>query len=552
LIHFYKRSEKMLGGNEFLFVLASGFTSAWLLTNGWTICGLIMFIAFLSKFRDLQGSQKLDVPKDFHVVVIGSGVSGIHIGRKLNEIGVKYTILEKSSDLGGTWYDNFYPGVACDVPSHLYSFSDFMNPTWSRAYSKGKEIHEYLKSMASSFGVYPHVVFNKRVDSCTWNQKTCRWTVATTDGNQYIANFVITGSGALHVPKQVDFQGKDTFKGPNFHTALWDKTFCPKGKRIALVGTGASAVQAVPGLVELGCSELKVFQRTPGWVPPRLDYEYPEYVKTMFKIFPFTNTLHRWFFFWRGELRFRLIFTEDAWLTRKLSGLIHNQVRAYYKHAIKDKELCKKLTPNFSMGCKRITPSDTYLQAFNQEHVHLITDKIEEITETGIKAADGVHHQVDAIIYATGFDLQKSARPFTQIGVDGKDMSDTWGDTPGAYLGIAHEQNPNYFMLLGPGTGLGHNSIIYMIECQATYTVDAIKKFVKSGARSMAVKSSVQQEYLDWTQENMKGKVFATNSACTGWYRNDRGINWTLWPLDLVTYWWMTLTCNIKEYDLKY
>jgi len=542
----------MLGGNEFILVIASGFTSAWLISNGWTICGAIMFLACISKLRELRGQKKIDVAEDFHVIIIGSGVSGICMGRKLNEIGVKYTILEKSSDLGGTWYDNFYPGVACDVPSHLYSFSDFMNPTWSRAFSKGREIHQYLKRAASSFGVYPNVVFNKRVESCTWNQKTCKWTVQTTDGSQYIANFIVTGSGGLHVPRLPNFKGQETFKGPAFHTALWDATFHPKGKRIAVIGTGASAVQAVPGVVELGAAELKVFQRTPAWVPPRLDYMYPEYVKTMFKLFPFTNSIHRWFFFWRSELRFRLVFTEDAWITKKLSGWIHGQVKTHYRHVIKNKELCEKLIPKFSMGCKRITPSDTYLQAFNEDHVHLITDKIEEITETGIKTSDGVNHEVDAIIFAIGFDLQKSARPFTQIGVDGKDMSETWGDTPGAYLGIVHQQNPNYFMLLGPGTGLGHNSIIYMIECQANYTIDAIKKFVKSGARSMAVKDSVTTDYLDWCQDNMKGKVFANNNACVGWYRNDRGINWTLWPLDLVTYWWMTLKCNLEDYSLRY
>jgi len=542
----------MLGGNEFILVLASGFTSAWLLANGWTIFGLVMFLAFLAKFRELRGPRKLEVPEDFNIIVIGSGVSGIGIGKKLNELGIKYTILEKSNDLGGTWYDNTYPGVACDVPSHLYSFSFFMNPNWSRAYSKGKEIHQYLKNAASRFGVYPHVEFNKRVESCTWNEKTGRWTVATTDGKEYIANFIITGSGGLHVPNVPKFKGQEDFKGPIFHTALYDKTFQPKGKRVAVIGTGASAVQGVPGLVELGVSEMKVFQRTPGWVPPRLDYEYPEMVKTMFRVFPFTNTLHRWFFFLRSELRFRLVFTQDAWITKKLSGAIHNQVRAHYRSIIKDKELCAKLTPNFSMGCKRITPSDTYLQAFNMDHVHLVTDKITEFTETGIKTADGVNHEVDAIILATGFDLLESARPFTQIGVGGKDMSETWGDTPGAYLGITHEQNPNYFMLLGPGTGLGHNTIIYMIECQAAYTVDAIKKFVQSGARSMAIKKTVQDDYLDWCQENMKGKVFADNSACTGWYRNARGVNWTLWPLDLITYWWMSRTCDIKEFDLKY
>jgi len=542
----------MLGGNDFILVLASGFTSAWLLANGWTIFGFIMFFAFLAKGKELLGPRKVVAPNDFKVVIIGSGVSGICMGKKLNDIGIKYTILEKSSNLGGTWYDNKYPGVACDVPSHLYSFSFFMNPNWSRAYSKGKEIHEYLKNAASRFGVYPHVQYNKKVESVVWNESSATWTVTTTDEQQYKANFIVSGAGGLHVPNVPKFKGIENFQGPSFHTALWDSSFSAAGKKVAVIGTGASSVQAVPGLVENGVSELKVFQRTPGWVPPRLDYQYPAYIRKMFEIFPFTNAILRWFYFLRGEFRFRAIFTESSWFTQKVSAIVHNQVRGHYRHVIKDKTLCEKLTPKFSMGCKRITPSDTYLQAFNEKHVHLITDRIDEITERGVRTSDGVVHEVDAIVLATGFDLQKSARPFKWIGAKGVDISELWGDAPAAYFGITVPQCPNYFMLLGPGTGLGHNSIIYMIECQANYTIDAIKKLLNSGAKSIAVKEDVLDDYITWTQEQMKGKVFADNSACTGWYRNARGFNWTLWPMDLITYWWRTRTCDFKQYNINY
>ncbi|XP_023329259.1 uncharacterized protein LOC111701982 [Eurytemora carolleeae] len=543
----------MAENNDVVFSLISaGAAFPLLYWQGCTYSALFIFFIFMYFLSKLRGVEKIVAPPDFKVLIIGSGVSGICMGKKLNDVGIKYTILEKSANLGGTWYDNIYPGVACDVPSHLYSFSFFLNPFWSRAFSKGKEIHEYLQAAASKFGVYPHVQYEKHVSSATWDKKTNLWTVLTKDGSSYTANILISGCGGLHVPRFPDYKGMDLFKGESFHTALWNKDFDPTNKRIAVLGTGASAVQAVPNLAEMGVKSLTVFQRTPCWAPPRFDYEYPEYVKTIFNLFPFTNTLLRYFYFWRNEFRFRIIFTKSAWITQKLSAVVHKQVRGYCQMMIKDKELASKLIPDYDMGCKRITPSDTYLQAFNKDNVHLVTDKISEITETCVRTADGREHEIDALIYATGFDLLKSAKPFTQVGLQGKPLHEIFDDAPYAYLGIAHDNNPNCFWLLGPGTGLGHNSIIYMIECEANYTIDAIRKMLAKGAKSMVVKKHVQRNYWDWVQDNMKGKVFADNSACTGWYRNSRGVNWTLWPQDLVSYWWKTKSCDLQDYNLSY
>lgn len=543
----------MLGGNEFILVIASAFTSVWLLSNSWLLCGFLMFLACLAKLMEIIGStiNKVEAPEDFNVVIIGSGVAGICMGKKLNDIGVKYTVLEKSSRLGGTWNDNVYPGVGCDVPSHLYSFSFMMNPDWSRAYSMGSEINEYLMRVASMFGVYPNVQFNKKVVSCDWDGNISRWKVNTVDGTQYTANFVVSGTGLLHMPNVPNFKGKENFKGPSFHTALWDTNFNPAGKRVAVVGTGASSVQTVPSLVDKNISELKVFQRTPGWVPAKHDHKYPEWFKTMLRLFPFVNTIFRWLYFWLLEFMFKVVFVESGWLNKKLSVAGHNFVRNHYKYVIKDQEICQKLIPNFSLGCKRTTPSDTYLQAFNEEHVHLVTEGIDEIIETGIRTADGIEHEVDAIVYATGFDLQKSVRAFTVNGENGANVSDFWGDTPGAYLGITLPQCPNYFLMHGPGTALGHNSIIYMIECQANYATDAIKQFLEKKAKSMVVKQRVFDDYLVWCQERLKGKVF-NSSGCSAWYKNARGVNWTLWPLDTVTYWWKTRVCNLQDFDIRF
>jgi len=522
-----------------------------LVGNGWNVLGFLMFTCSLHFLNNLRNPEKINAPEDFHVIILGAGVSGICMGKKLNELRITYTILEKSPALGGTWWENTYPGAACDVPSHLYSYSFYQNPGWSRAYSHQQEILQYLQNTASRFGVYPHIKFEQKIKLNTWDKTTNKWMIETENGDTYICNVIVSGCGGLHVPKYPNFEGMEEFMGEAFHTARWKPSYDPTDKKVAVIGTGASAVQAVPTMADMGVKNLTVFQRTPCWSPARLDFVYPEWIKIAFAIIPFTNCIYRWFFFWRNEFRYFAIFTRSRWITRQLSGVVHKVVRKYIKSTVKDPDLAKKLTPTYDMGCKRITPSDTYLQAFNRDNVNLVTETIDKITKSGIQTTDGAHHEFDTIIFATGFDLDKSAKPFEQIGLKGK-MTEEYGDAPIAYLGITHPHHPNFFLLLGPGTGLGHNSIIYMIECQANYARDGIVKMIKSGAKSMALKPEVLKNYEEFVQENMKGKVFADNTECVGWYRNARGVNWTLWPLDLVTYWWYTRSFDVNEYFVKY
>ena len=425
------------------------------------------------------------------------------------------------------------------------------NPYWTRAFSRQKEILAYLQTAASKFGVYPHIKFGKTVKRSWWDQKTAKWTVETTEGDQFTGNVLISGVGGLHVPKFPNFPGTDQFEGQAFHTNAWPSGFKPQGQRIAVIGTGASAVQTVPSVAEMAPSKLTVFQRTPCWSPPRLDFPYPEWAKTVFALVPLAGTLYRWFFFWRNEFRFRVLFTSSSWITKRMSTGVHELVRKYIEATVKDPELAAKLTPDYAMGCKRITPSDTYLAAYNKDFVHLVTSKIECATKRGIRTADGVEHEFDTIIFATGFDLEKSAKAFSQEGLKGS-LEEDYGDAPSAFLGVTHPNHPNFFSLLGPGTGLGHNSIIFMIECQVNYTADTIVKMIKAGAKSIVVKPEVFRNYLDFVQENMEGKVFADNAQCTGWYRNARGVNWTLWPLDLVSYWWYTRACTTHHYSMQF
>jgi len=512
---------------------------------------LLCFCCSMNFLMKLRKPAKLKAPEDFHVVILGAGVSGICMGKKLRDLGLKYTILEKAPSLGGTWWENIYPGAACDVPSHLYSYSFFQNPYWSRAFSRQKEILEYLQDTASRFGVYPNIKFGMRVKQNTWNKETNKWTVETSSGEIFTGNVLVSGCGGLHVPKLPNFKGMEEFEGEAFHTAQWKPDYDPTNKKVGIIGTGASAVQTVPNMAEMGVKSITVFQRTPCWSPPRLDYEYPDIVKLLFAYIPLTNILHRWFIFWRNEFRYWVIFAKGNFITKKLSEAVHKLIKKHIRSVVKDPALAEKLTPNYDMGCKRITPSDTYLATFNKQNVFLETEKIEKITKGGVLTADGKEHEFDTLIYATGFDLELSAKPFEQVGLKGK-MTEEYGDAPLAYLGITHPHHPNFFLLLGPGTGLGHNSIIYMIECQADYACDAIKKMVNAGAKSMALKPEVLMNYDEFVQKNMEGKVFADNSQCTGWYRNARGVNWTLWPLDLVTYWWYTMSCNMNEYFVKY
>ena len=431
----------------------------------------------------------------------------------------RYTILEKSTSLGGTWRHNTYPGCACDVPSHLYSFSFFQNPAWTRAYSRQPEILKYLEDAAIKFGILPRVKFGKRVEKSSWEKKTNKWHVETSDGELFIGDVVVSGLGSLHVAKLPNIPGMESFAGLAFHTSNWPADYSAKGRKVAVIGTGASAVQTVPGVASQDPATLTVFQRTPAWSPPRADFTFPEWVKRLFALLPFANTLYRWLLFWRAEWRYRVLFTSSSWLTKRLSKGVHQKVRAYIKAVVKDPELAAKLTPDYDMGCKRITPSDHYLPTFNRDNVHLVTSGIERITDSGIKTVDGVERSCDTIIYATGFDLDKSVKAVCQQGLRGS-LEEDYGDTPSAFLGIAHPNHPNFFSLLGPGTILGHNSVIFMIECEVNYVADALQRMLGMGAKSMAVKEEVYLDYLTFVRENMQGKVFGNSSACGGWYAN--------------------------------
>ena len=529
------------------------FTAYYLLmSSGWTYLSYITFLVVLHFILQLREPEKLHTKDEFSVCVVGSGIAGICMGKKLNDVGIDYVILDKASSLGGTWFENIYPGIACDVPSHLYSFSFYKNPNWSKMYSPGKEIQSYLTEVASYFNVLPKMKFNTKVDNVAWIPKMGKWEIKLDDTSTIYANVLVTATGQLHVPNTPDFLGKDKFVGESFHTAEWKASFDPNGKSIGLIGTGASAVQAVPNIVKQGVKELTVFQRTPCWSFPRFEFFFSEKAKFVFQYAPFVGTTLRYMIYWAQETLFLVMICKPNILTRWLNGMMRDLTRKWYKMNIDDPELLKALTPKFPMGSKRITPSDEYVATYNKPFVHLVLDKIETFTENGIRTTNQKEYKFDTIVYATGFNMIKNANPFDIRGLDEKPLREIFEDTPKAYMGCTHPNLPNFFFLNGPGTGLGHSSMVFMIECQADYAIDGIRHLIKFRAKSFKLREDSLKRYWDWTQKQMKELVFGSHSPVTGWYRNEKGVNWTLYPGSLTRFWWTTRKFDLQDYEIRY
>ena len=465
---------------------------------------------------------------------------------KLQAAGIPFLILEKSSSLGGTWYDNTYPGCACDIMSHLYSFSFFPNPFWSTSFPSQPEILAYLNKVADHYKLWPEIRFDVRIGECRWDENRSLWTVTSTSGESFVGNFLVSGIGALHVPKTPPFPGKDDFAGTSFHTAEWNHSYDYAGKDVAIIGTGASAVQAVPAMLD-DVKSITVFQRTPVWTSPRLDFLYPHLVQALFNTFPLLMKFHRWYIFARQELNFFLTFQKGT----KRGKFLRAQVTKFMHSQIDDPELKKKLIPDFEMGCKRITVSNNYVKSFNSPKVRLITDRIDRILPEGVAIKKGDEEEkellkFDAIIYATGFDLMASCKNMTVIGKNGKNLGQVWGESPNAFLGISCPDFPNMFYLLGPNVGLGHNSVVWMIECQVTFCMDAILRCIDGDIASIDVKEGVNRKYQDYIQNMMKLRVF--HSGCKSWYQNSEGIVFALWPSHLLHYWWLTKKIDMRDY----
>lgn len=482
-------------------------------------------------------------PVRTRALIIGTGFSGLGMAIALQRQGVDFLILEKADEIGGTWRDNSYPGCACDIPSHLYSFSFEPKPDWKHLFSYQDEIWDYLRGVTDKYGLRRYIEFNSLVDRAHWDDEEYRWHVFTVDGREYVTQFLISGAGALHIPSIPDIEGRDEFRGAAFHSAEWDHSVDLTGKRVAVIGTGASAIQIVPEIVG-DVAELQLYQRTPAWVVPRTNEEIPPALRRAFQNVPGLRALLRLAIYWGQEaLAFGMTKRPD------LLKFVEAYAKWNIRRSIKDRELRRKLTPNYRIGCKRILNSSTYYPAIADPKTELVTDRITRITPDGIVTDDGRERQVDVIVYATGFHVTDSYTYVQIKGLHGEDLVDRWNrEGIGAHRGITVAGMPNLFFLLGPNTGLGHNSVVFMIESQIRYVADAIKTCDKRGAQAMAPTRAAQDRFNDELQRKLGPSVWNTG-GCSSWYLDEHGKNTVLWGGYTWQYWRDTRAVRAGEYE---
>lgn len=461
---------------------------------------------------------------DFHTLIVGTGFAGLGMAIKLKEEGQSdFAILERAADVGGTWRDNNYPGCACDVQSHLYSFSFEQNPDWSRMFASQGEIWAYLRACSEKYGLGPHLRFGADVTGARWNDDAQQWRLSTRDGRSFTCRVLICGMGGLSNPTIPDLKGKADFKGMQFHSAQWRHDVDLEGKRIAVIGTGASAIQFVPQIRQLA-RRVDLYQRTPPWIVPKPDRTISAIERRVFKRFPLLQRLYRKAIYWTLESRI-LGFTVDP----RLMKLFEIVARGHIKRQVKDPALRAKLTPDYTIGCKRILISDDYYPALTQPNVEVIADGVREIRASSVVAGDGSEREVDVIIWGTGF---RAADPLPRgvfFGRGGIDILDAWKDGAEAYKGTTMAGFPNLFFIAGPNTGLGHSSMVFMIESQVRYIGQALKTMRERAAGAVEVKPEALREYNDRLQSRL-GKAVWNTGGCQSWYLDRNGRNVTLWP----------------------
>ncbi|HET9918602.1 MAG TPA: NAD(P)/FAD-dependent oxidoreductase [Ktedonobacteraceae bacterium] len=457
-----------------------------------------------------------------HIAILGTGFSGLGMAIRLKQQGEEdFVVLEKSMDIGGTWRDNTYPGCACDIPSHLYSFSFALNPYWSRAYSSQREIWNYLRRCAKRFGILPHIQWNSELQQAGWNESDQCWHITTSQG-QLTADILILGNGPLSEPSLPSIPGIEGFEGVLFHSAQWRHDYDLTGKRVAVIGTGASAVQFVPH-IQPQVDHLSLFLRTPPWILPRLDHQIPSWQRALYRILPITQRLVRGRIYLRNELIALALVHRPAMLEDPM-----RIARRYLEKQIADPALRAKLTPQYVMGCKRILLSDDFYPALTKPNVEVVSDRIREVRVHSIVTEDGNVYEVDVIICGTGFHVTDTSFAHAIHGRGGQSLAERWQAGPQAYLGTTVSGFPNLFLLIGPNTGLGHNSMVYMVESQLSYILDALRLMDKRHLRAMEVKAEDQEAFNAEMQRRLIGTVWL--SGCASWYLDAHGRNTTIWP----------------------
>jgi cation diffusion facilitator CzcD-associated flavoprotein CzcO len=466
--------------------------------------------------------KQTGVPANTGVAIIGSGFSGLAMAVELKRAGRDdFVVLERANDVAGTWRDNTYPGCACDVPSHLYSFGFAPNPEWSSTFSPQPEIYAYIRRVAEEQGLMPHIRFGIEVEEADWDDEAQQWRLKTS-GGEIAARAIATAAGPLSEPAIPDIPGLRDFKGTIFHSATWNHDHDLAGERVAVIGTGASAIQFVPQ-IQPKVAQLHLFQRTPPWITPRRDRPLTKVEKAVYKRVPKAQVAMRNGIYWGREL-FAL-----PMLHHRLSGIIEKVGRAHIKRQVKDAELRKKLTPDYSPGCKRILVSNDYLPSLDNPNVEVVTDGIAQIREHSVVDKNGVEREVDTIILGTGFHVTDLPIADRVRGRDGRTLSEHWGGTLSALRGTTVAGFPNLFFVLGPNTGLGHTSVVLMAEAQAGYIRQAIEHMERAGVAAIEPRQEAQDQWNEEIQRKSQGTVWL-NGGCQSWYIDENGKNSTLWP----------------------
>jgi len=477
---------------------------------------------------------------EFEVCIIGSGFAGLCMAIHLRRRGISFVVLEQGSDIGGVWRDNIYPGCACDVPSHLYSFSFAAKTNWSRTYASQSEIWDYLKGLTDQYRLRPAIRFNSKVSEAVFDETNQLWDVRMQTGETLTAHVLISGIGLLSRPAYPKLPGLERFQGHTFHSARWDHGFELQGKRVAVIGTGASAIQFVPQIAPQ-VAQLHLFQRTPPWIVSRNDHPIGVWKQALFRWVPGYRRIIRYVIYWGLELR-------AFGFTRKPHLLKHAQkwARQHLEASVADPTLRAQLTPNYLLGCKRVLVSDDYYPAVTRSNVELITNGIAEVREHSIVGLDGKERPVDAIIYGTGFRDPSLLTPLRIIGRNGIDLNSAWRNGAEAYLGITVSGYPNFFMVVGPNTGVGHTSMVFMMEAQVHYVMKCLTLLRERATGVMELQSDAQARFNRKLQKQMERTVW--KSGCRSWYLDENGKNVTLWPGFSCDFWIKTRRVETRDY----
>ena len=483
----------------------------------------------------------MEVMKQYEVVVIGAGLSGVCAAIKLKEAGIdNFQVFEKASDVGGTWRDNRYPGVACDVPSHLYSYSFAPNPEWSRWYAPGPEIWDYVKKCAADFGVYDQMTFDTTIEAADW--KGDHWELRDQSGNRFQTKSIVSALGGLHTPNLPAFAGQDLFEGEQFHTTSWPEGLDLTGKKVAVVGTGATAVQIVPEIADQ-VDELYVFQRSPVWVGPKKDPEYTAEERAEFRSNPAAVK----------ELRHALY---EAWesssadLHRAGTAINTNaeqRAREQIKRSVSDAEIANALTPNHNFTCKRATISNRYYATFDKDNVTLVCGEVDALTKSGL-VASGQNYDVDVIVFATGFKAFNIANEIELTGVGGLPLAEAWKDRVTSFKTVMIHNFPNLFLMMGPnGTGL--HSALQTIEAQADYIIRVVQQIKREGIQSLNPKQELVDAFTQDVENRFEGTTH--NKGCTSWWNDQTGFNHSIWPGSSDDYRSLLADIELNEFEVS-